>query len=637
MGKIVGIDLGTTNSVVAVHEGNQTKVIINALGSRITPSVVAYTDDGRIVGQPAKSQAAVNPQCTISSIKRFMGRSRQEVGSEEAQVPYKLVGGVNESVRVNIDGKLYAPPEISAAVLMDLKKSAEAYLGEKITGAVITVPAYFNDAQRQATKEAGLIAGLKVERILNEPTAAALAYGVQENAAKSAKSLKVAVFDLGGGTFDISVLDVSNGVFEVLATNGDTHLGGDDWDRAVVDHIANDFKTKHGIDLRKDPLALQRLTEAAEKAKCDLSNMPQTQVLLPYIASGEKGAINLQFTLTRATFEQICKRLFDGLRGPVEKCLADAKMKPADVDEVVLVGGSTRMPQVKAICKELFGREPNQSVNPDEVVAVGAAIQGAVMTGAVTDLVLLDVTPLSLGIKTQGDVMTVLIPRNTTIPTQKTEPFTTASDNQPAVDVHVLQGERRMADGNRLLGQFCLSGIPPAARGVPRIEVTFEIDANGILNVTAKDQATGKAQKIEVKASSGLDKSEIEKMVQAAKASEAEDTARAALAEARNKADQLAWDVERIISESASKVDAALVEAANKELATVRLALTDGSSKDDLEHKTAVLRKAVHAVTEALYAAAQGKQAPQQTQPAQEEPAKPAGTPSSDFPSQEEL
>ena len=600
MGKIIGIDLGTTNSVVAIHEGKETKVIVNAEGSRLTPSVVAFTDDGRLVGRAAKSQAVTNPVRTIQSIKRFMGRRHKEVGSEEKLVPYKIVGGAEDLVQVDIDGKRYYPPEISAMILQDLKKSAETYLGEPVTKAVITVPAYFNDSQRQATKEAGKIAGLEVMRILNEPTAAALAYGFDKK-----KNEKIAIFDLGGGTFDISMLDVGDGVFEVLATNGDTHLGGDDWDRVIVDYVADEFKKTAGIDVRKDPMALQRLTEACEKAKCDLSSMPQTTINLPYITAVGGIPKHLTQTFTRAKFESICDVLFERLRGPVLSALKDAGVKPADIDEVVLVGGSTRMPRCQDICKEIFGgKEPHKGVNPDEVVAIGAAIQAAVLSGDVQDIVLLDVTPLSLGVETMGGVMTVLIPRNTTIPHKKSETFSTAADNQPAVDINVLQGERKMSSDNRPLGRFQLTGIPPSPRGVPQVEVTFDINADGILNVTAKDKATSKEQKIEIKASSGLDKSEVERMVRDAAGHEAEDKAKAEIIEARNKADNLCYQTEKFLKENDTKVEAATKENITKTIEEVRKVIKEDNNKEALDAAVSKLEAASHKMAEEAYKAA---------------------------------
>ncbi|MEP0843722.1 MAG: molecular chaperone DnaK [Phycisphaerae bacterium] len=548
--KIIGIDLGTTNSVVAVMEGDQPKVLTNAQGSRLTPSVVGFTEKGEIlVGQIAKHQQVTNPQNTIFSIKRFMGRRHNEVHAEEKIVPYKVVGGEHELVKVEVRGKTYTPPEISAMILRDLKKTAEDYLGETVTRAVITVPAYFNDSQRQATKDAGEIAGLKVERIINEPTAAALAYGLEKK-----KNEKVAVFDLGGGTFDISILDIGDNVFEVLSTNGDTHLGGDDYDEELINFVAEEFRRKEGIDLRKDPMALQRLKEACEKAKMELSTTQETTINLPFITADQTGPKHLQQTITRARFEQLTEKLTERCRGPVMKALEDAKLSPRDIDEVVLVGGSTRMPAVQRLAREIFGKEPNKSINPDEVVAVGAAVQGAVLAGEKTDILLLDVTPLSLGVETLGGVMTRLIERNTTIPTSKKEVFSTATDNQTEVTIHVLQGEREMADANRSLGKFNLTGIPPAPRGIPQIEVTFDIDANGILNVSAKDLATGKAQSIRIEGSSGLSKEEVERMKRDAEAHAAEDKARRELVTLKNEADGVIYQTEKALREHGEKV-----------------------------------------------------------------------------------
>jgi molecular chaperone DnaK len=548
--KIIGIDLGTTNSVVAVMEGGDVTVIPNQEGSRLTPSVVAFTPKGDVlVGDPAKRQAITNPTETIYSIKRFMGRRHDEVKTEEKMVPYQVIGGANEFVKVHTNKKDYTPPEISALILRKLKEAAESYLGHKVRKAVITVPAYFNDSQRQATKDAGQIAGLEVARIINEPTAGALAYGLDKK-----KNEKIAVFDLGGGTFDISILDVADGVFEVLSTNGDTHLGGDDWDEALMNHIADQFKKDQGIDLRKDQMALQRLKEAAEKAKKDLSFQAQADINLPFITADASGPKHLTMTITRAQFEKLTDSLFERCRGPVLKALDDAKLKPANIDEVVLVGGSTRMPRVQQIVKDVFGKEPHKGVNPDEVVAVGAAIQGAVLTGEVKEVLLLDVTPLSLGLETKGNVMTVLVPRNTTIPTEKKEVFTTADDNQTAVTIKVYQGERPMAPDNRLLGEFNLEGIPPARMGVPKIEVAFNIDANGILNVTARDQGTGKETTIKIQSSGGLDKDEIERMKRDAESHAAEDKKRRELAEARNNAEQRVYQLEKLVEESKDKL-----------------------------------------------------------------------------------
>jgi molecular chaperone DnaK len=599
MSKIIGIDLGTTNSVVAVHEGKETKVIVNAEGSRLTPSVVAFTDEGVLVGRAARSQAIVNPQRTIYSIKRFMGRRHREVASEEKLVPYKIVGAPDELVQVDVDGKRYHPPQISAFILQDLKKSAETYLGEPVTDAVITVPAYFNDSQRQATKEAGEIAGLNVRRIINEPTAAALAYGLEKK-----KNEKIAVFDLGGGTFDISILDVGEGVFEVLATNGDTHLGGDDWDRVLVDYVADEFKKTNGVDLRNDPMALQRLTEACEKAKTDLSSMLQTTINLPYITADRSGPKHLQISITRAKFESLTEPLFARLRAPVEACLKDAQTTPDKIDEVILVGGATRMPRAQQICKEIFyNKDPHQGVNPDEVVAVGAAIQGAVLAGEVQNVVLLDVTPLSLGVETLGGVMTPLIQRNTTIPTRKSEIFSTAADNQPAVDVHVLQGERKMASDNRTLGRFQLAGIAPAPRGVPQVEVTFDIDANGILNVSAKDKATNKEQRVEIKASSGLSKDEVNRMVSEAAGHEADDRLRAELVEARNRADQMAYQTEKFIKENEAQISPPVREQATNAIKDTRSAIEKNADKAELDRATKNLEQASQKVSEEMYKA----------------------------------
>jgi molecular chaperone DnaK len=561
--KIIGIDLGTTNSCVAIMEGGQPKVLINTSGSRITPSVVGFTDKGeRLIGQQAKHQQVTNPKNTVFSVKRFMGRRRPEVsasgssvygksGNEESKVPYAITGSGDDLVKVKVNQGEFTPQQVSAFILQDLKKTAEDYLGEKVERAVITVPAYFNDAQRQATKDAGEIAGLKVERIINEPTAAALAYGMDKK-----KNQKIAVFDLGGGTFDVSILDIGDGVFEVLSTNGDTHLGGDDWDQAMIDFIAEEFRKKEGIDVRKDAMALQRLKEAAEKAKIELSTMNETTVNLPFITADASGPKHLQVSITRAKFESITNDLFERLKAPCQNAIKDAKIDISKIDEVVLVGGSTRMPRAQQIAKDLFGKEPNRSVNPDEVVAIGAAIQGGVLVGDVKDILLLDVTPLSLGVETLGGVMTKLIERNTTIPTSKKETFSTAADSQTSVQIVVLQGEREFAKDNRELGKFDLSGIPPAPRGMPQIEVEFALDANGILTVTAVDKASGKKADIKITNSGGLDKSEIDRMKRDAEAHASEDKARRELVDLKNKADAVLIQTRKSLEEHGAKVSA---------------------------------------------------------------------------------
>ncbi len=602
MAKVIGIDLGTTNSVVAVVEAGDPTVISNQEGSRLTPSVVGFTKDSEIpVGQVAKRQAITNPENTVFSIKRFMGRRYDEVLQEIKLAPYKVVRADNGDARVEVRGKVYSPPEISAMILRKLKEAAEAYLGEKITKAVITVPAYFNDSQRQATKDAGTIAGLEVLRIINEPTAAALAYGMDKK-----KDETIAVYDLGGGTFDISILEIGEGVFEVKATNGDTHLGGDDFDQCIIDWIAEEFKKEYGIDLRKDRMALQRLKEAAEKAKCELSTTLQTEINLPFITADASGPKHLVLTLTRAKLEALVADLIERTVGPCRQAMQDAGVTPKDIDEVILVGGQTRMPKVQETVRQLFGKEPHKGVNPDEVVAVGAAVQAAVLTGEVKDLLLLDVTPLSLGIETLGGVMTTLIPRNTTIPTKKSEIFTTAADNQTSVEVHVLQGERPMARDNRTLGKFYLVGIPPAPRQVPQIEVTFDIDANGILNVSAKDMATSKQQAITITASSGLAKDEVEKMVKEAEVHAAEDARRKEQIEIRNQADSLVYTTERTLREHGDKVPEADKKAIEEALTEAREALKT-EDIERIKRAQETLTKASHKLAEIMYREAQAK------------------------------
>ena len=605
--KIIGIDLGTTNSVVSIMEGGEAKVIANLEGNRLTPSIVAFTDKGdTLVGDPARRQAVTNPTNTIYSIKRFMGRRHSEVASEEKLVPYKVVGGPSDYVKVEAGGKTHTPSEISAMVLRKLKEAAESYLGHKVNKAVITVPAYFNDAQRQATKDAGQIAGLEVSRIINEPTAAALAYGLEKK-----KDEKICVFDLGGGTFDVSILEVSNELVEVLSTNGDTHLGGDDFDEVLIHHIAAQFQKDNGIDLRKDAMALQRLREAAEKAKKELSTLQNSEINLPFITADASGAKHLQMTITRSEFEKLVDHLIERCRNPVESALRDAKLKPTDIDEVVLVGGSTRVPKVQDFVKKIFqGKEPHKGVNPDEVVSIGAAIQGGIITGEVTDVVLMDVTPLSLGLETEGGVLTVLVERNTTIPTTKKETFSTAADNQRAVTVSVFQGERPMAKDNRLLGQFNLDDIPSAPRGTPKIEVAFDIDVNGILKVSAKDLGTGKEQSVRIENTGGLSKEEIEKMRRDAESHAKEDQDRKKLAEAKNKGSTMAYEAEKQLKQNGEKLDAASKEAIESNVTKLNEAL----KTDNVEQiNTAMtgLEQTLHAMAEHLYKNAGPQAAPE--------------------------
>jgi molecular chaperone DnaK len=619
MAKVVGIDLGTTNSVVAVLEGSSGTVIPNSEGGRTTPSVVGFGKDGeRLVGQVAKRQSVTNPENTIYSIKRFMGRRHSEIPEESKMVPFKVVEASNGDVRVDVRGKLYSPPEISAMVLQKLKQAAEDYLGEKLEKAVITVPAYFNDAQRQATKDAGRIAGLEVLRIVNEPTAAALAYGLDKK-----KDETIAVYDFGGGTFDISVLEVGEGVVEVKATNGDTHLGGDNLDQRIIDWLVSEFRKDQGIDLSKDKMALQRLKEAAEKAKCELSTALETEVNLPFITADASGPKHLSLKLTRAKLEQLVGELVERSFGPVRQCLSDAGVDPRKIDEVVLVGGMTRMPLIQQKVKEYFGKEPHKGVNPDEVVAVGAAIQAGILAGEVKDVLLLDVTPLSLGVETLGGVMTKLIERNTTIPVKKTEVFSTASDSQPSVEIHVLQGEREIASGNRSLGNFHLVGLPPAPRGVPQIEVTFDIDANGILNVSARDKGTGKSQQITITSSSGLAKDEVEKMVKEAASHASEDKQKRELADARNQADSLAYNLEKLLKENRDKVSDEDAKGLEEAIAEARK-IAEGEDTAAIRGATDRLTAKSHKIAEILYKQTAGAAGgPEQAPPAGTAPVDP--------------
>lgn len=621
MGKIIGIDLGTTNSCVAVMEGNEPVVIPNSEGHRTTPSIVAFTENGeRKVGDPAKRQAITNPERTIFSIKRFMGETYDQVQNEIGRVPYKVVKGDNNTPRVVIDDRQYTPQEISAMVLQKMKKTAEDYLGQEVTEAVITVPAYFSDSQRQATKEAGEIAGLKVSRIINEPTAAALAYGLE----KTNKDMKIAVYDLGGGTFDISILELGDGVFEVKSTNGDTHLGGDDFDHVIIDWLAEEFQGQHNVDLRKDPMALQRLKEAAEKAKIELSSSSETEINLPYIMPIDGIPQHLVIKLTRAKFEQLADRLIQATIEPCRKALQDAGLSASQIDDVILVGGSTRIPAIQKVVKDFFGKDPSKGVNPDEVVAIGAAVQGGVLTGEVKDVLLLDVTPLSLGIETMGGVMTKLIDANTTIPTRKSEVFSTASDNQPSVEIHILQGERQMARDNKTIGRFHLDGIPSAPRGVPQIEVTFDIDANGILHVSAKDKGTGKEQSIRIEASSGLNDQEIQRMKDEAKANEAKDKEEREKVDKINAADSMIFSTEKQLKEYGDKIPADKKSAIESALASLKEA-HKSQNVADIDTHTEALNAAWQAASQDIYNAGGGQQAGGQDGSSQQGPTGNAG------------